>query len=279
MRRVLVTRPEPQASQWAAQLQARLQPHGLSAVALPLIAIGPPPDPQAVHAVRATWQHLDTWRALMFVSPAAVEWFFRQRPDGARWPDTTLATAPGPGTARALQDAAAAANLPCPPIVSPSADAAQFDSEALWPLLRPFTWQGQKVCILSGGDAQDARGRTWLTEQWQAQGAQVQTLLTYCRSAGDWSAAEQALARAALADPAGHVWLVSSSQALDHLRHHHLPALCGVADGASLPAWPQLRLLCTHPRIAEHARELGLTRLQQTRPTVDAVVQALRPTA
>ena len=46
--RVIVTRPEREALQWVASLQAR----GIAAQALPLIAITPPADTGALQAAR-----------------------------------------------------------------------------------------------------------------------------------------------------------------------------------------------------------------------------------
>jgi uroporphyrinogen-III synthase len=127
------------------------------------------------------------------------------------------------------------------------------------------------VAIISGGDQQEARGRNWLAAQWRAHGAQVTSVLTYQRGPGEWSPAQQALARAALAQPEGHVWLLSSSQAIDHLIAHHLPA-CGIAP----PDWRAVRAVVTHPKIAERCRQLGIERVTATRPTLAAVVEALR---
>lgn len=261
---VLVTRPEPQASIWAADLQS----NGLDAHALPLIAIGGPADPAPV---LHTWRHLASLRLLMFVSPAAVDWFFRLRPADAAWPAGTLAATPGPGTARSLIEAGADCGLQASQILSPDAQSEQFDSEALWPVLAPLAWQGQQVAIISGGDQQETRGRNWLSEQWRAQGAQVSSILTYQRGPGEWSPAQQALARTALAQPQSHVWLLSSSQAVDHLLACHLPA-----HGIPQPDWSTVRALVTHPKIAERCRQLGIQDLATARPTLMAVVDALR---
>lgn len=268
----LVTRPEPQASGWADALLAE----GLAARALPLLGIGAPPRPQEVAAL---WHGLAQHRALMFVSPAAAEWFFRLRPaateDGAsapRWPQGTLAAAPGPGTAQALLSLGGPAGLTDADLVSPDATGTQFDSEALWPLLAPLGWQGQRVAIVSGGDGNGSRGRTWLTAQWQEAGAVVSTLQAYRREPQPWSSAQQALALQALAAPAEHVWLFSSSEAIDHLVQHHLPAL----PGHPVPTWAHMRALCTHPRIGEHAATCGFGEVRQCAPTLAAVVQARR---
>lgn len=263
---ILVTRPEPQTTQWAQALRA----HQLDACALPLIAIEGPVNPAPVIRL---WHHLAQQRLLMFVSPAAVDWFFKLRPADAHWPPDTLAAAPGPGTARQLIEAGAPCGLTSGQILSPQADAEQFDSESLWPVLVRLNWQGQSVCIISGGDTQEARGRTWLTEQLRARGAQVESLLCYQRGPGHWSPAQQALARSALAAPATHVWLLSSSQSLDLLLDHHLPGL----NLSAPPDWSQARALSTHPRITERARMLGITHILETRPTLQSVVAALRP--
>ena len=267
---LLVTRPEPQASAWAEALRQA----GVPAQALPLIAITAPPRPDDVTRL---WHELGDERtaprALMFVSPAAVEGFFRLRPPGRTWPEGTLATAPGPGTAQVLRQAGAVANLPPHHVISPSADAEQFDSETLWPLLAPLPWQGSRVRIVSGGDASGARGRTWLTERWREAGAHVETVQTYQRGPGAWTPEQQALARGALAE-SDTTWLLSSSQALDFLLDHHLPGL-GTAHWQPART-TDLHLLCTHPRIAEHARQRGIPHPQRCAPTLDSVVLARR---
>ncbi|MDE2401587.1 MAG: uroporphyrinogen-III synthase [Burkholderiales bacterium] len=262
--RLLITRPEPQASSWVSSLHQQ----GVDAAALPLIAIDGPADPQPV---RALWQHLNEARLLMFVSPSAADWFFRLKPanQGAQqhtWPPSTLAAAPGPGTAQALLKFGQAAGLRVDHILSPGADADQYDSETLWPLLQPLDWQNQTVWIISGGDRQDARGRTWLSEQLRARGAQVTSLLTYQRAPAHWTPTQQTTAQTAIAQPAQHAWLFSSSEAIDHLTGHLTPD----------QAWNQSTALATHPRIAERAQQAGFGRIIATRPTIEAVANALR---
>src|SRR5690606_40883160 len=94
---ILVTRPEPQAADWARALQAQ----GEQAMVLPLIEIAPPPDERAVHAA---WRALPATRMVMFVSPNAAHWFARGRPAGSNWPADTLAAAAVPGTAHAVSE-------------------------------------------------------------------------------------------------------------------------------------------------------------------------------
>jgi uroporphyrinogen-III synthase len=234
--RLLVTRPEPQASAWARQLCDL----GIDALALPLIAITGPADPAPVQAL---WRQLAQARLLMFVSPSAVEWFFRLRPADAIWPPGTLAAAPGPGTAR-------------------------FDSETLWPLLHPLDWHGQAVWVISGGDRQDAKGRSWLSEQLRGRGATVTALLAYQRRAARWDAAQQALAATAIQQPHVYRWLFSSSEAIEHLTDTLVPG----------QSWQHATALATHPRIAERAQQAGFGRVVQTRPTPEAVASTLRST-
>jgi uroporphyrinogen-III synthase len=276
---VLVTRPEPQATQWAQALVTQ----GLNAASLPLMATQAPADASAVpglwHALAQPLERGErpSWRALMFVSPAAVAWFFAQRPPlpGLRaWPAGVLLAAPGLGTAQALQEALRAAQLGPADVLHPPADAAQFDSEHLWPVLAPWDWRDQAVAILSGGDSELARGRQWLSQRWQAAGAQVHTLLTYQRGPGTWTPDQQALARRAWHAPADHIWLSSSSEALGLLHTHHLPSLWPQA-AVAVPATPAHRLLVTHPRIAEAAAPWGWTDILTCPPTLDAVATTL----
>ena len=80
-RTVFVTRPEPQASEWAQQLQQSLG-DAAQVQAVPLIEVASvaehAPYQQALHEV---WAHLDQWQAAFFVSIPAVRFFFAAVPD------------------------------------------------------------------------------------------------------------------------------------------------------------------------------------------------------
>ena len=248
--RVVVTRPEPEAGRWVAQLQAR----GIEALALPLIEIGPAPD---AAAVLQAWQHIDGFRAVMFVSGNAVKNFFA--PARSMWPKQTRAWATGPGTRDALQ----AAGVPLAAIDAPADDAPQFDSETLWRQVRGQLRRGDAVLIARGGDATGrANGRDWLRDELEAQGVRVETVVAYVRRPPAWAAAE--IARAAAAAVDGSVWLLSSSEAIDNLMQ-------------LLPAhdWRGAHAVATHPRIAQTARAAGFAVVHESRPTLDAVVAAL----
>lgn len=248
---VLVTRPREQATGWVQ----RLQQAGVAAEALPLLAIAPVADAQAV---RQAWQELPAQGFVMFVSANAVAHFFAQRPPGAAWPAGLRAGSTGPGTTEALL----ARGLTPAQVVAPAQP--PFETEGLWALIQHETWRGQRVLLVRGEG-----GRDWLQAQWREAGAQVQVLPAYRRLAPQWSAAEQALARAALAAPQQHLWWFSSGEAIAHL-----PELTGVPPQAT--AWAASQALASHPRIAERARSLGFGQVLEVSPLLGDVVQQAR---
>jgi uroporphyrinogen-III synthase len=243
--RVLVTRPQPQADQWVRKLAAL----GVQAVGVPLLDIGAPADPEAV---LQAWSRLATYRAVMFVSPNAVERFFAASPGGAPWPEGVWAAGTGPGTQAALVQA----GVRRAQVLSPPADGGKFDSESLWPLLAERgPWAGASMLIVRGEG-----GRDWLSDRLRAEGAVVHFVEAYRRLEPQWDAeATQAVADA-LARPADHVWLLSSSEAA-----RHLPRLQPGAD------WSACRALATHTRIAEAAVEVGFGDVVTVAPTPEAV--------
>jgi uroporphyrinogen-III synthase len=249
--RVLVTRPQAEASQWIEDLRRR----GFDPVALPLITIVPVPQSQLL---QQAWAQLDRYRAVMFVSGNAARHFFAHRPVGASWPGHTRAWAPGTGTARALVEAGIGASL----VDAPSAQAAQFDSENLWQQVQAQVEPGDAVLIVRGEDA-DGRGgaRDWLAEQLGAAGAQVHAIAVYLRRAPVFTEAQRACA---LLGATQGVWLFSSSQGIANLQEL-LPG----------QQWAQARALATHPRIAQAARIAGFGVVCESRPSLEAVAAAL----
>lgn len=253
--RVLVTRPAPQADEAAAVLRAA----GLDAVALPLIGIAPATD---AAPLQRAWAALPSQRLAIFVSPNAVEHFMAARPADAPWPAGVLAAAPGPGTAQALRRL----GVPAAQIVEPAADAGQFDSEALWQQLQGRDWTGAGVLVVRGDG-----GREWLADTLRAHGAQVGQVAAYRRVVPQPDAAGQALLRAALEDPARHLWIFSSSEAITHLAR-----LAGAAVD-----WSRVRALATHPRIAQRAQQQGIrgvvTVAAADAAAVSACIQSMPP--
>lgn len=271
--RVIVTRPEREATSWGEQLAAR----GIETALLPLIAIGPVPGEPARQALASAWRQRGQYFALMFVSANAVTYFFASNEGIAHTPsafsaidsgvDQNLAPqcwAPGPGTARALQEV----GVPAQAIRAPSAHAgAQFDSEALWQQVRTGLPSGARVLIVRGSDdGASPAGRDWLARQLAGAGVQVDTVAAYARGVPAFSAAQAELAGRAARD--GSVWLFSSSQAIRHL-----------VQWLPTQDWGGARAVATHPRIAEAARQAGFAVVCESRPTLDEVVASIESMA
>ena len=267
--RVIVTRPADEASVWVRALCER----GWPALALPLIDIGPPRDPETLDALQRARADWPSWDALMFVSAAAVQHFF----DGhSPWAESRPGQrprfwAPGPGTARALADALARRGVDASRIDAPPADAAQFDSEHLWPVVRDQLHEGSRVRVVRGASTSDdgppqggaaGSGREWLMARCRERGARVEACVAYERRAPAWTGLQREEALAATGQDS--LWLFSSSEAIDHL-HAALPS----AD------WSRAQALCTHGRIARTARAIGFGHVIDSRPTLDDVLCAL----
>jgi uroporphyrinogen-III synthase len=253
-RLALVTRPRAQGEAWLRRLTAL----GVRAELLPLIDISPAPDAAGLGRWAKTLAKGPPGPAalVMFVSPNAAQGLFDALPAGWHWPASAWAGATGPGTAAALR----AAGVPDEAIVVPAADAAQFDSEALWALLEPRrSWAGTRTAIVRGDG-----GRDWLADRLREAGAQVEFVQSYSRRAPQLGPQERQLLEQALAGPTAFAWLMSSSEAVEHLR--------ALAPAAS---WDDALALASHPRIAQSARRLGFGRVIEVRPTPQAVAEAL----
>jgi uroporphyrinogen-III synthase len=248
---VIVTRPAREAARWVAQLRAA----GLEAVALPLIAIEPLDDPAQLQMAR---QRLPDYDALMFVSAAAAEHFFRA---GGALPPAVRQRfwATGPGTRGALQES----GVPASAIDAPPADAEQFDSEALWARVQSQVHPGARVLIVRGGDASgQPAGRDWLAREIAAARGVCDTVVAYRRLVPSLGAAERRAAAEAAAGRA--IWLFSSSEAIANLCHA-LPAT----------SWRSARAVATHARIAEAARNAGFGTVRVSSPGLAALVASI----
>ncbi len=246
--RLVVTRPAQESARWVEQLRER----GLEALALPLLAIGPPLDPEPMHRAAAA---LRDYRAAMFVSANAVHGFFALQPDFA----TPRAWAPGPAT----RDALRAAGVPAGRIDAPADDAAQFDSESLWQQVGGQLRAGDRLLLVRGSDAQGgSQGREWLAQQLAACGVVVDTVAAYRRVPPAWSEEERAQARRCAVD--GSLWLFSSSEAAAHLAH-----LLPQQD------WSRACAVATHPRIVEAVLALGFGKVEAARPAYEEVLASI----
>jgi uroporphyrinogen-III synthase len=252
--RVLVTRPSPQSAEWVDGLRA----HAIDAVALPLLAIGAAPDPAAVVAA---WGRVADQRLVVFVSPNAAQAFFDQAPAGLDWPPGLRAASPGPGTSAVL----VRLGVPAAAVVEPEAASAQFDSEALWQRLEADDWRDAGVLIVRG-----TAGRDWLADRFVERGARIERVAAYTRSAPALDNAQIELLGAAIAAPRRHLWLFSSSEAIDHLASMR-PAL-----DRDVEPWRDASAIATHPRIAARAQQLGFGRVVGCRPGISAVVACIQ---
>jgi uroporphyrinogen-III synthase len=267
--RIVLTRPAEDAKPWLDALQGA----GHEVCLLPLIQIGPSQNQKAIDEA---WHHWGDCQAVMFVSAQAVRYFFKQQPvslvvDSKNSP---RCWATGPGTHKALLQA----GVPEALIDSPSADAHQFDSEALWQRVTQQMSQhaaiGQQVLIVRGQDMgissgtgmSIGTGRNWLAQQLEASGARAQFVVAYERREPVWTNAQIDQARSAASD--GAVWLFSSSQAIAHLQR-------------ALPdqSWAQARCVATHPRIAQTAQVLGFGEIHTTRPQLTELLASLESLA
>ena len=274
--RVIVTRPESSAHSWALGLEQA----GFEPVLLPLIAIRPM---EMTQALQQAWAGLADYAAVMFVSVAAVKNFFASKPEFSdvlikESAIKTRAWATGPGTMRILLRCGVDATL----LDAPAFDADQFDSEALWAVVRYRVKAGTRVLIVRGAEtsgrtpqaaldsaqegAADAvamgSGRDWFARQLTDAGVQVDFVVAYQRSASEFSAQQQSIASAAATD--GSVWLLSSSEAIVNL-----------AAGMPGQDWQCARAVVTHPRIASQARKLGFGVVCESRPVLASVVASI----
>lgn len=267
MPRIVITRPEPDATRWVQALRER----GWSAEAWPLLRIGEPQG-AAEREQLARWREAwPTQDALMFVSAAAVQRFFAE--PVAPGPGHTRFWAPGPGTARALSDALWTLGIGSERIDAPPRDAAQFDSEHLWPVVAAQLAPGCRVLVVRGASdggeggsegGLPGKGREWLIERCRAAGAEVQACVAYQRERVVPVGADLDRLRALAGDD--HVWVLSSSEALQSLQ-------------GLWPAGARAVALATHPRIAQAARDLGFAEVITARPALADVVRALESRA
>lgn len=255
-RRVILTRPSSDNQAWAAGLQQA----GYPVQVWPLIDIATldlnPP-------LSDTLAHKPPCQAIMFVSRNAVKHAMPALAGVVDWA-TTRCWVTGPGSRQALL----AAGVPAAAIDAPHESAAQFDTEALWQVVRPGLKKDQPVLILRGSEADQSDsqmqgvGRDWLTQQLQSVGVPVLARAVYQRQCPVWH--QDQCAQAALAATDGSVWVLSSSQAVAHLQKL-LPA----------QPWAAAKALATHERIAQAAHQIGFIQIKVCKPTLSALLASL----
>lgn len=241
---VLVTRPREQSERF----MARVVELGGRAWWLPTLEIGPPADRAALDAVLAGLAACD-WA--IFISPTAVAWSWPAIEAHGGLPARLRVAAVGRGSARELLARGVAE------VLAPAGE--RSDSESLLALPDLSDLAGQRVVIFRGEG-----GRELLAEALAARGARVGHAVCYrrARPQADAGPVLAALERGEI----GAV-TVFSRESLDGLG-----ALLGEAGIARLRRIP---LFAPHPRIAEHARSMGILQTIATPSGEEGVLTAL----
>jgi len=224
---VIVTRPQRQA----AALAAKIASLGGTPIIWPAIVILPPVDRELLARAHAA---LPTYDIAIFVSANAVEYGV---PQSGAWPATIATYAPGPATADALAGAGIAnARIPV----------TSFDSEGLLELPELASLAGRRAVVFRGEG-----GREFLGNALRMRGAVVDHVPCYRRVAPQ--AGADGLVEA-MRDGRANALTLTSSEGLDNLMNAVGPA--GRALVARLPVF------AVHARIAERAREHGLSAIE-----------------
>jgi uroporphyrinogen-III synthase len=224
---VIVTRPQRQAAAFATKIAAL----GGMPIIWPAIVILPPLDGERLARAHAALADYDI---AIFVSANAVEYGV---PAARVWPAGLVTYAPGPGTAEALGGAGIAnARIP----------AKSFDSEGLLELPELKDVGGKRIVIFRGEG-----GREFLGNSLRMRGGSVDHVPCYRRVAPQTGA--DGLIEA-MREGRAHALTLTSVEGLDNL-----VAALGPAGHALLARLP---VFAGHPRIAERAREHGLSAIE-----------------
>lgn len=277
--RVVVTRPQPQCDEWVDALGLA----GWTAIAFPLLTIGPSPHP---HVVRETVIELlndsvgeekAPLSAVMFVSGAAF-FGFVDALGPSLWAQLKARVAfgtrfwlTGPGSAKALLSAGIPIEAMDFPGRQNGSDAATdgtvnlLDSEALWAMVRSqvnATSGPHKVLLVRGADEKgQLSGNPWMATQLAGVGVQVHSVLAYQRHAPANTPDRQAIWQRATEGSKTRVWVFSSSQGMNHLPLHD---------------WSGSRAVATHPKIAGNVRALGFSEVRVSAPDLESVIASLK---
>lgn len=248
MRSVILTRPQAQAAMWGAALTEA----GFLVESLPLIDIELLPCPELFF-------DLSAYSHLFFVSRNALAGILTWSDAASLANSSAHCLSPGSGTAQAL----ASLGVATARIVQPPALSAQ-DSQGLWQVLQagPAAIDRQSHLLVVQGSDDYGSQPNWLGQQAQALGAQVSHIQVYRRLTPKLTVGQAELALSAAERQS--IWLFSSSQAILNLQRN-LPDT----------TWQGHTCVCTHPRIAQTAAELGW-QTHTCLPEPNAVVHLLQ---
>lgn len=240
---VLVTRPQGQARRF----MERIVGLGGEAWWLPGLEIEPPADMTGFLQVVNDLERFD-W--VVFVSPTAVERAWPAIAERGGLPARVRVAAVGRGSGREL------AERGVHDVLTPEEKA---DSESLLALPELQAMAGQRVALFRGEG-----GRTLLAETLGARGAEVLHAVCYRRVLPDVDVA-----------PVLHVWREGRIRAVTAFSRDSLDGLVALLTPEGRELLCQTPLFVPHPRIAGHARALGMTQTIVTPAGEDGVLQTL----
>lgn len=245
---ILVTRPAEQA----ARLSRLIGEAGGEAFVFSAIEIRPPADPARLAAILERLQEFDL---AIFVSPTAVARAFECLDARGTWPANLKAATVGQGSARALH----AHGLH--EVIAPES---QSDSEALLALPVMQAVAGKRIVIFRGEGGRELMART-LAER----GATVEFAECYRRAKPDTDTAPLLAQQQRQAFSA---MVLTSREGLANLR------------GMLGEAWDSFKAIpafVPHARIAEAAREMGMSSVHVTADgdagTMQAMIKFFQP--
>lgn len=241
---VLVTRPQGQAHRF----MQRIAELGGEAWWLPGLVIEPPADMTSFTQVV---NDLEGFEWVVFISPTAVECAWPAISARGGLPPGVRVAAVGQGSARALAERGVS------DVLTPVAGKA--DSESLLALPELQVMAGQRVAIFRGEG-----GRPLLADTLRARGAEVRHAVCYRRVLPKLDAA-----------PVLQAWRAGRIQAVTAFSRDSLDGLVGLLSPEGRELLYKTPLFVPHPRIAEHARALGIARTIVAPAGEDGVLLAL----
>lgn len=227
-RHFLITRPENQADRLAKLLEEA----GATALLAPMITIA---DTSLAAELEAVLSKLDSYDIAVFISPTALD---KVAAKIASWPEHLPAAVIGTGSRERAE------RLGIKHIISPPL---RFDSEGLLAEQALQEISGKRIVLFRGNG-----GREILADTLAERGANVDVVESYRRLPPSM---EREQLEILLAGPCDGV-IVTSSECV-----HNLFALAGDALSARLCS---MLFFASHPRIADAARQHGVSRVLLT---------------
>jgi len=247
---VVVTRPASNGQ----RLFDRIVKRGYHALWWPAFDIGTAPDAERA---RQTLARLADYQLAIFVSAHAVRGA-RMLLEGA-WPAGTLIGAVGASTRAAIE-----AELEPDPslIVTTPDDDQQSGSEAFWRAWRATGHRARRVLMLRAED-----GRSWLSERFGENGAEVDPIAVYTRHSHPLAPGELQQLEQLITGSEQPTIIFSSTEAVEALDQQ---------IGSTARAWLRTgTAIACHPRIADQLLSNGYKRVADATFDDDSIITTL----